>query len=199
MKNFFDCKDEKITEKAFFQSLIISVVSILLCLVALCSMTYAWFTGETSSGENTIKSGCFDLDISVTQSNQGTATAGIIEPTDKNEENGNCIYKLSSGTYVVVLNLNTSSTAKGHCIVEIGNVEKHTDVIIGQNTANPEEYIKNSPFTFTLVIKEENTVVSFKPHWGINADPFVKVNDKIIYSEGNWVKDSDDPTQKPAA
>ena len=79
MKNFFDCKDEKITEKAFSQSLIISVVSILLCLVALCSMTYAWFTTETSSSSNTLTSGSFDLDIIVSKVDDGAATASAIE------------------------------------------------------------------------------------------------------------------------
>ena len=96
MKNFFDCKDEKITEKAFSQSLIISVVSILLCLVALCSMTYAWFTAETTSSSNTLTSGSFDVTIAVSEVEDGVATtsAGTIDPVSNTE-----------GKYTVTLTL----------------------------------------------------------------------------------------------
>ena len=65
LKSFFDYKDGKISEKTFSQSLIISVVSILLCIVVLCSLTYAWFTTESKSNSNTLVSGTFDVVISV--------------------------------------------------------------------------------------------------------------------------------------
>ena len=85
MKNFFECKDEKITEKAFSQSLIISVVSILLCIVALCSMTYAWFTAETTSSSNTLTSGSFDVTVDIVK------TEGEVSTVDNavEFENGN--------------------------------------------------------------------------------------------------------------
>ena len=96
LKNFFDCKDEKITEKAFSQSLIISVVSILLCIVALSSVTYAWFTGETTSGSNTLMSGSFDVKITVSKLEDGVASANAIEAESNNE--GKHTYKLLPGT-----------------------------------------------------------------------------------------------------
>ena len=103
MKNFFDCKDEKITEKAFSQSLIISVVSILLCIVALSSVTYAWFTGETTSGSNTLMSGSFDVKITVSKLEDGVASANAIEAESNNE--GKYTYKLLPGTYEISLAL----------------------------------------------------------------------------------------------
>ena len=169
MKNLFVCKDEKITEKAFSQGLLVSVLSILLCLVALCSMTYAWFTGGTASNSNTLVSGSFDFEVSVNQESDGVASAALILPTATNEEQGTYSYTLAAGTYTVVLDLNNDATAKGYCIVKIGSLEKHTDVIIGENTVNREDYEPNEPFKFTLVVEENDTVVEFKQHWGVSA------------------------------
>lgn len=178
MKNFFDCKDEKITEKAFSQSLIISVVSILLCLVALCSVTYAWFTGETTSGSNTLMSGSFDVTIAVSEVEDGVATtsAGTIDPVSITE--GKYTYKFQPGTYEITLKLTDTSTVKGHCVVTIGNgAEQHTDAIIGDNSANVDESTtKTDPFTFKITVTEETTV-TLEPRWG------VVVNADIAYAE----------------
>ena len=64
MKNILNSK-EKISEKAFSQSLLISVISILLCIVALCSVTWAWFSTEISSSSSDIKSAYCDVTVSV--------------------------------------------------------------------------------------------------------------------------------------
>ena len=69
MKHIFDSKDEKLTEKAFIQSVVISVVGILLCIVALCSATFCWFTGGTENNSNTLVSGSFDVTITVAEGN----------------------------------------------------------------------------------------------------------------------------------
>ena len=169
MKNFFDCKDEKITEKAFSQSLIISVVSILLCIVALSSVTYAWFTGETTSGSNALMSGSFDVKITVSKLEDGVASANAIEAESNNE--GKYTYKLLPGTYEISLALTEDSTVKGHCVVTIGNDTQHTDAIIGANTANVENAAMTDPFKFKITVTAETTVF-LEPRWGVvvNAD-----------------------------
>ena len=200
MKNFFDCKDEKITEKAFSQSLIISVVSILLCLVALCSMTYAWFTSETMSSSNTLTSGYFKLEsISVTKTdNGGTATAEIIAPTQKNLENGTFSYTLDAGTYLIVISPDPESTAKGYCTVKIGGLEKHTDVIIGTNTANKDGFDVNAPLEFSLVVTENDTVVEFSQHWGISASSYISDGMSYTHSTASgWQQNPDASPQDP--
>ena len=179
MKNFFDCKDEKITEKAFSQSLIISVVSILLCLVALCSMTYAWFTGSTSSGNNTLVSGTFDVTIVVSRVEDGVATAstGALEPESNTE--GKYTYKFQPGTYEITLKLTDTSTVKGHCVVTInGGEEQHTAAIIGTNTANVENKELTDPFKFKITITKETTVV-LEPRWGVVVNADIDYNEEI--------------------
>ena len=177
MKNFFDCKDEKITEKAFSQSLIISVVSILLCLVALCSMTYAWFTGSTSSGNNTLTSGSFDVTITVSNVDDGVATASAIEAESNTE--GKYTYKLQPGTYEITLKLKDTATVKGHCVVTIGTAtEQHTAAIIGDNTTNVENLAKTDPFKFKITITKETTVV-LEPRWGVVVNADIDYNEEI--------------------
>ena len=177
MKNFFDCKDEKITEKAFSQSLIISVVSILLCLVALCSMTYAWFTTETSSSSNTLTSGSFDLDIIVSKVDDGAATASAIEAESNTD--GKYSYTLQPGTYEITLKLKDTSTVKGHCVVTIGTApEQHTAAIIGANTANIENEAITDPFKFKITLTEEMTVV-LEPRWGVVVNANIEYDEEI--------------------
>ena len=178
MKNFFDCKDEKITEKAFSQSLIISVVSILLCIVALCSVTFAWFTGSTSSGNNTLIAGSFDVDISVSQVEGDVASANAIEAISNAE--GKYTYELQPGTYEITLKLTDTSTVKGHCVVTIGNgAEQHTDAIIGDNTANVDESTtKTDPFTFKITVTEVTTV-TLEPRWGVVVNADIDYNEEI--------------------
>lgn len=194
MKKFFDCKDEKITEKTFSQSLIISVLSIFLCLIALCSMTYAWFTSETESSENIITSGSFNIiEARVTLSNE----TDIIEPQTEDKEKGAFTYTLSKGTYNVALYLNDASTAKGYCIVKIGGVEKHTEVIVGANTANRDGYEITAPFEFTLVVEEDGTAVEFTQHWGVSATSSLKPGE--TYSASDWNKISDGSAEETSA
>ncbi len=174
LKNFFDCKDEKITEKAFSQSLIISVIGILLCLVVLCSMTYAWFANETASNRNTLISGTFDVTISVAKVDNGALTASgvAVEPDPDNE--GKYICNLGPGTYMVSLELTGESTVKGHCVVTLGkDTPKHTAAIVGANTVNAENEKVTETFTFTITVVQD-TKVTFEPRWGTVEVPDIQ-------------------------
>lgn len=172
MKNFFDCKDEKITEKAFSQSLIISVVGILLCLVALCSMTYAWFTGSTSSGNNTLVSGSFDTTVSV---KKGDGT--LVMP-----QNGKYIL-MPGETYTVTLEPAQAATVKGYCIVSINGESKKTGVILDDGMVDDVYTAATAPFEFTIVTEKDNTVVTFESHWGVLLTPDVVADSTITVKE----------------
>ena len=180
LKDFFDRKDEKITEKAFSQSLLISVISILLCIVSLCSMTYAWFTTETASSSNTLTSGSFDVTIAVSKVEVGVAATGTdtIDPESNTE--GKYTYKLQPGTYEISLTLTNESTVKGYCVVTIGNgAEQHTDAIIGDNTANVDKNTtKTDPFTFKITVTKETTLV-LEPRWGVVVNADIEYDEEI--------------------
>ena len=195
MKNIFDSKDEKLTEKAFIQSVVISVVGILLCIVALCSATFCWFTGGTENHSNTLVSGSFDVTITVVKGNalgdanggQGTATAQAeteaengtqaeqIEVTADPAQAGVFVCNLpEAGTYTVTLTLKEGSTVKGHCVVTVGNDNAvHTAAIIGKNTNNCENEKLTDPFMFTITVQEA-TRVTFEPRWGVVVEPQIQ-------------------------
>jgi hypothetical protein len=179
LKHIFDSKDEKITEKAFVQSVVISVVGILLCIVALCSATFCWFTGETESNRNTLVSGSFDLSVAVAESNAETESDAEIEsesmiavvPHTQKEGVWTCSIT-KPGTYTVTLTLKDGSSVKGHCIVTVGeDTPKHTDAIIGEHTANDADAPLSNPFTFTFTVTEASdekpVTVTFEPRWGV--------------------------------
>ena len=161
LKKIFDANDEKITEKAFSQGLIISVLSILLCVVALCSATYAWFSIDLSSGSNVLESSRFALDIKVIDE-QGN------DVFVKDNENGtfSCTLETVGAKYSVVMKMTNDTTAtKGYCDVVINDTNKKQTQPISDDSA-----IGVNPFTFTIEVTSENTVVTFVPKWGLPAE-----------------------------
>ena len=164
MKNFFDYNDEKLTEKAFSHSLIVSVISIVLCLVVLCSATYAWFVSETASASNTLMSGSFDLEVSI----NNIDTASAVDVTEG--QNGVWSCTLPSGSYTVSLTRVEGSTSNGYCYVTVGTGSAQPTATVVENTTAGEP-----DFTFTITVTEE-TAVKLEPWWGIPANPLIVNN-----------------------
>lgn len=162
MKNFFETKQEKITEKAFSQSLFISIASILICIVLLCSITFAWFSEDVSNNANKVEAGRFDI---------GVKSVVLIETSGETEVSANesGVYTLAEGTYRVTVELTAETTVKGHCIITVNGEEYHTDVIVNDSTKNDVYTTPNSPFEFELVIPDGGATVTFDSRWGIPA------------------------------
>ena len=191
MKNFFDCKDEKITEKAFSQSLIISVVSILLCIVALCSMTYAWFTAETTSSSNTLKSGSFDITVNIAKTNGGVSTASETVIF----ENGKCNLT-EAGTYTVTLTTTDTTKVKGYCVVTINGTQAYrTGVIVNEAALNDEYQIVTNPFAFTIKTNQPDSVVEIVACWGVPAEPTINTTEPIEVGTAQSGKGSNEATE----
>ena len=47
--------NEKLSDKAFARLALTSILGILVCIICLCSTTYAWFTGSVQVNNNTLK------------------------------------------------------------------------------------------------------------------------------------------------
>ena len=155
---------ERIGDRAFSRMLWGSVISILLCLVALCSMTYAWFSGEIESGDNTIRAGSFDLSVTV------TGEGGEVLSLLPDETRADAVYcELRAGvTYTVELTHLPGSTVKGYCLLTLGEVSYRTDAIIGEETKNRGDREINDPFVFCLCPSEDvNLVITTR--WGAPA------------------------------
>lgn len=177
MKNFFDYTDEKITEKAFMQCLVMSVAGILVCIISLCSITYAWFNNSISAGNNVLKAGSFDLTI---EAKDNSTTAVKIEPQD-----GVCKHTFNPGQYTVTLKVTENSTAKGYCIINIGNSQYITERMGKSQVSTQSEFSTSGTlpeeFIFTLIIGgTESREIKFNPIWGIPAmqEGAVTINNK---------------------
>lgn len=173
MKNIFSSKNKKRSEKLFSQSMLISVFSILMCFVLLCSMSYAWFTASESSSENVIKSGFFALDIDVRDE-----TGGTVSVVDNANGTHTCKF-IDAGTYTITLKMTGDTTAsKGYCELSISSVAEkmQTKPISKDASVGVEE------FTFKIVVKA-NTVVEFEPKWGISAAADISHNSTHTFDE----------------
>ncbi len=180
MHKLFDSKEEKLTEKAFSQSLLISLLSILLCIVALCSITYAWFVGESTSTGNTLVSGSFDLIITVTKDD---SVYPVVE--DANNDDVWLCNLDEEGAYIVNLEIKEGSSVKGHCLVKVGDdAFKHTDAIITTNSADDGDVADDTTFTFSITVTE-GTIVTFEPRWGMVVEPDIKNGDVYPMHEDN--------------
>ena len=171
MKKFFDTT-ENITDKAFAQSIVISLLGIVLCIVALCSATYAWFVADISSSQNTISAAFFDVDVTVydvtqivtaqpaaegestAESEQTTPPAPIPVTADYG------IYTLEAAhVYQLVLSASKEATAsKGYCDIAVdGVVVCRTGII--ENTDSGALQI--------TITAEGNAKLMVYPKWGV--------------------------------
>ena len=167
--------DERITDKAFSQSLLISTISILLCIVALCSMTYAWFSTENNSGNNLLQSGHFGLSVSVVAQTDGTTDAEPLEISVTEEKGGalQCVLP-QAGSYTVTLSMTEETTVtKGYCSVSANGSTFKTALVSKDPTLGVE------PFCFTVVVDAE-TVLTFLPKWGIPAESEITHNAELV-------------------
>lgn len=169
MKKIFSSNDDKLSEKAFPQSIVISIICIFLCIVALCSATYAWFTSSLSSGEIIIESSHFALNVRISDEN-GNEIAVITN------EDGTQTCTLGTGVYTVVLTMTDETTAsKGYCDITINSGEKKQTKSISND---PD--VGTASFTFTLDVREDNTVLVFKSKWGISSSPDISDGDTLV-------------------
>lgn len=164
MKNILDFNNEKTSEKVFSQGLIISVISILLCIVMLCSVTYAWYSEEANAGNNIITSGNFSLDATVTYINPQTSEAVTVAVDNLSNGSMRCVLEKKGITYTVVLSMTDMANVKGYCAISISdNVDKITETM----SKDPE--IGADTLCFTITTAEDSTIVSFTPKWGCPA------------------------------
>lgn len=162
-------KPDKLTDKAFSRLMLISILSILICITCLCSATWAWFGADSSVDGNTVSSGQFDLEISVTNANGETVTLA------KNAV-GQTVYTFeSAGVYVITLCTTKDTTVtKGFCTMNVSSNTYYTDSI----------FAEAAPFTFTVDVKADGTTVTFSPAWGIPSAKDLVEQDGTLMLEG---------------
>lgn len=154
MKWLFANEEEALTDSVFLKKVIISVVTILICITALCSATYALFSEDVSAGQNNIVSGNFDLAFSA------EGAGGTVAVSETPEGKYTCTLTVP-GTYTFTLAASADSTAtKGYCLVTADGTTYRTAPVYRE---------EGGELTFTVTTHEIGVKLIFTPIWGISA------------------------------
>lgn len=148
---FYVPRYEKITDHSLSRILLSSVMGIVLCILCLAGLTWAWFSDSVSSQSPAITAADYDVQIQV-------AKSGVeLQPS----EPGN--YTLAAGSnsdrsYTVTIRaLGTAST--GYCTVQFGDETYHTVQLYPNGAA--------ITFTVTATVASPLTIT---PQWGTYAN-----------------------------
>ena len=159
--------ENKMSDKAFNRLIFTSVLSIVLCLVLLCSTTYAWFADGVTQGGNEIKAAneCL-LSVTVTKNGESTPLENIESGVTLNE----------GATYRVDLSLPKDSSS-GYCIISVGANQYFSEYLTRHDS--------DAPKTLTFYVKCDATFdnVTFTSHWGIySRDCDVYADNTLVIS-----------------
>ena len=148
----FHSDNEMQTEKAFKQSISVCVFGIVLCMIALCSVTWAWFSVKITSSSNTIQSAHCSVFVSVADENTAVEAVG--------------------GTYTLLkdtayeFKITAIGTAKtAYCILNIGGNEYYTVPIPTQSPMIDGLPAENC-ISFILQFTADATEIKVIPRWG---------------------------------
>ena len=140
----------KMADKAFYRLIFTSFLAIFVCIVCLCSSTFAWFYDSAPSTGNTLRAmGDCLLEIRVEQ-------GGVPLPA---EELAAGVELLSGEEYTVTLTL-PSGSASGYCLISADSGDFYSPYITRHNEPMPEAV------SFALTVGTTQTV-KFLTRWGI--------------------------------
>lgn len=173
-------KLDKIEKNSYMWGIITSMLTILICLIAMCGSAYAYFTTTLTSGSNTIQAASFDLAVEFP--NVDTASGMKVE------KKGDDVYELSynpsgqtetvqesaesDGAYkifkIALSKEGTASTGFAEVEVIVGEQSKKgfTHQIGANLNDRGEEDPKDSRELVFKVPAGCTVVVKFVPQWG---------------------------------
>ncbi len=169
MEKKFNNTNNKNNDKFFIKTLFVSFFSILVCIIALSSVTYAWISTSLSSEPNVIMGSRFALTINVVDEN------GVSVTGDQND-NGIYIYNFTnSGVYTVTLEMSSDTTAtKGYCQIIANSTEKYQTEAISKNISYGVEKL-----TFTIKIVDASTI-GFDARLGLSSNVNVHNGTELV-------------------
>ena len=157
---------DKLTDKAFSRLVATSVLGIVICIICLCSSTWAWF-GDTAPSKGNVVSAAGQclLKVSVSDDVNVIETVDISSPETIHFDAGN--------TYTVTLTLPKNSSS-GYLVIDSGEGKIYTDYL----EAHKEDVEKTLSFTLEV---EEATDFVFTLRWGIySSDADVRNGENLF-------------------
>ena len=171
-------KHGKVSDKEFTRIMISSVLGIMLCVICLAGLTWAWFSGSVSSAANNITAASFNIQIDV----KVKGTEKTVPPT---VENGIYSFSLENNkAYDVKIKADGTATT-GYCEVIFGGNRYHTIQIFNNsdesNSGSLLSTDRPQEITFT-VNATDSTLFEIVPQWGSYA---IAENEKLIGNESS--------------
>lgn len=170
-------KHGKVSDKEFTRIMISSVLGIMLCVICLAGLTWAWFSGSVSSAANNITAASFNIQIDVKV--KGTET-----PVPRTVENGIYSFSLENNkAYDVKITADGTATT-GYCEVIFGGNRYHTIQIFNisdeSNSGSILSTDRPQEINFTVNATESTLLLKIVPQWGSYA---IAENEKLIGNE----------------
>lgn len=186
------------TDKAFTRMMVTSILGIVLCMVALVSMTWAYFGDTVTSAGNTLTAGDFTLNVAVDPSKSTTtslvtaaetltdATYPSVTATYQNaksvitaagedfttNDDGSCVYTATgdANSYsTVTFKIDATMTvSQGYC-----------DINVADQYFIRQYFTRDSSDSLTLTVTlTAGQTVTFTAHWGAPAAATMAVLDE---------------------
>lgn len=150
---FYVPKRGKLTEKSVGRVMMGSIVGMVLCVMALFSMTYAWYSDNITTTGSTLTAATFSVDAQVFSLEKATAESAVTE-TALTSADGS--YTLERGVYRVLLTAYGTSKYGGYAVITASGEELpyHTTVLTPSKTMELRIYV------------EDTKTVAFSSLWG---------------------------------
>ena len=141
-----DRNQKEVTDRAFWRLMLPSVLSILLCIVSLGGLTWAWFSDSTTSCTETIHAASYGIQADVNMKD----SAKYINI------NADSTYTLVAGKKYAVTLTATGNASTGYCKISLNGKEYYTTQIVPGDSL--EFDIDCSDLT-------DDIAVLFTPNW----------------------------------
>ena len=155
----------KISEKVMIRRVVMTAISMILCLTAMSFMAYAYFSHSITSGPHVIKTADFHVTVVVTPMNDETSDEMFRESPVAAVAGDDGSYLLPSGQYLVSLTKVGTATT-GFCVVDVKVEEDVIQYHTQQLGVDGELERLTLEFTLDLSQMSDMTTVRFTPCWG---------------------------------
>lgn len=136
-----------------------SILGICICMICVCSMTWAWYSAGVSGGTTTLKAARYEIAVEIKDTSGELITANV---------DGS--YTLHAGTYTVALTAHGDAST-GYCKMDVGGRKLHSSQLY---TKQSDSHINTLTFTVTA---ESAETVSFISVWGTYSGQTVEIED----------------------
>ena len=160
-----------------------SVLGMIVCVICLAGMSWAWFTAGVQS-QTTIKAASYTLRETVSVKADGSSDS---KSTDVLEKSADGTYELSANKkYVVTLDPEATPRNGGYCIVKIKYKDDGSEKTVKYSTA---ALMSNQQFSFTISNGNKAASCQLIAAWGTSEEPGTSESGRSSYvSSGDVIE-----------